>query len=80
MFGAGYRVSRDNTPTDCVTTFGPRSHTLQRVNTFVQDEFALAPGRLWLTVGSKFENNTFTGWQVQPSVSLLANLNEKNTF
>jgi hypothetical protein len=60
MFGAGYRVSRDKTPIDWFATFDPHRRTLQRVNTFVQDEFALMPDRLWLTVGSKFENNTFT--------------------
>jgi iron complex outermembrane receptor protein len=80
MFGTGYRVSRDNTPTEWFGRFDPHRRTLQRINTFVQDEIAVVPGKLLLSIGSKFENNTYTDWQVQPSISLLANLTEKNTL
>jgi iron complex outermembrane receptor protein len=35
---------------------------------FIQDEIALLPDKVLLTVGSKFEHNDFTGYEVQPSV------------
>jgi iron complex outermembrane receptor protein len=45
----------------------------------VQDEVALMPGKLLLALGSKFEKNTFTGLEVQPSVSLLWNRSDRDT-
>jgi iron complex outermembrane receptor protein len=40
-------------------------------SSFVQDEIILAEDRLNLTLGSKFEHNNFTGFEVQPSGRLL---------
>jgi iron complex outermembrane receptor protein len=40
-------------------------------NGFVQDEIALVPGRLMLTLGSKVEDGTQAGFQLQPSARLL---------
>lgn len=40
-------------------------------SSFVQDEVTLAKDRLSLTLGSKFEHNNFTGFEVQPSARLL---------
>jgi len=36
---------------------------------FLQDEISLAP-ELWLTVGSKFEQNSYTGFEYEPSARL----------
>jgi len=41
------------------------------VGAFLQDEIQLAPKKLTLTVGSKFERNSYSGWETQPSVRLL---------
>jgi iron complex outermembrane recepter protein len=79
VFGAGYRISRDNMQPDWFATFDPVQRTQQRVNLFVQDEFSLLPDKLLLTVGSKFEDNTFASWEAQPSASLLWNINDRNT-
>jgi len=38
---------------------------------FLQDEINLLRDRLWLTVGSKFEHNDFTGDEWQPSARML---------
>ena len=80
IFGAGYRVSRDDTPKEWFGRFDPRRRTLQRVNMFAQDEITLVPEKLLLTIGSKFENNTFTNWEVQPSASLLWDLAPKKAI
>ncbi len=77
--GAGYRVSRDNMQEGWYAEFDPLQRTQQRVNLFVQDEIALLPERLLLTVGSKFEHNTFANWEAQPSASLLWNITAKDT-
>jgi iron complex outermembrane receptor protein len=79
VFGAGYRASHDTGSPDSFAHFEPSRRTLQRVNTFVQDEIVLAPDKLLLTIGSKFENNTYADWGVQPSASLLWNITSKDT-
>jgi len=38
---------------------------------FLQDEIKLVADRLWLTLGSKYEHNEFTGNEWQPSARLL---------
>lgn len=38
---------------------------------FVQDQIAIVQNRLWLTLGSKFEHNIFTGWENEPSGRVL---------
>ena len=38
---------------------------------FVQDEIALVPDKLQLTLGTKIEHNDFTGWEIQPTGRLL---------
>jgi iron complex outermembrane receptor protein len=73
VFGVGYRVSTDK------THFVPRSRTLQRGSAFLQDEIAIVPGKLLLTVGSKLEKNTFSAWELQPSASLLWNRGDRDT-
>jgi iron complex outermembrane receptor protein len=49
----------------------PGSRTLELFSAFVQDEITLVPNRLRLTLGSKFEHNDFTGFEIQPSGRLL---------
>ncbi len=41
------------------------------VDGFVQDEIGLVPKRLMLTVGSKLQEGTLAGFQMQPSVRIL---------
>ena len=71
MWGAGYRATSDkvgNTPT---IALNPDNRTVDLFSGFIQDEIALAPDRLRLTLGSKFEQNDFTGFEAQPSGRLL---------
>ena len=71
IWGMGWRLDRDrivNTP-----NVGFDGHGRQVLySAFLQDEFDLIPDTLRLTAGSKLEWNSFTGWEVQPSVRLLA--------
>jgi iron complex outermembrane receptor protein len=77
--GVGYRANKDSHPVKWVASYDPQSRTTQRVSAFVQDEVTLMPGKLLLALGSKFEKNTFTGLEVQPSVSLLWNRSDTDT-
>jgi iron complex outermembrane receptor protein len=47
--------------------FEPRERTSHRVNIFGQDEMRLARG-FFVTLGSKFERNEFTGFEIQPTL------------
>jgi iron complex outermembrane receptor protein len=70
VFGAGHRVvdSRfDAAPGGAF--LDPAERTLTLTNLFVQDQITLAEG-LTLTLGAKFEDNSFTGEEFLPNVRL----------
>jgi iron complex outermembrane receptor protein len=69
VWGAGYRHSRDDVDPGTILTFIPEQRSLTWLNTFVQDEIALSE-RVELTLGTKFERNTYTGWETLPSARL----------
>lgn len=47
-------------------------------STFIQDDIAVIPQQLHLILGSKFEHNGFTGYEVQPNARLLWTPNENH--
>ncbi len=49
----------------------PESVNDQVFSGFVQDELSLIEDRLWLTVGSKFEHNDYSGFEGQPSAKIM---------
>ena len=49
----------------------PKTFTLDRYAGFLQDEFTLIDDQVYFTAGSKFEHNTFAGFQYQPTGRLL---------
>lgn len=68
VFGAGYRhYDGDDFGDGPGFFFDPRTRSSHRFNVFVQDEINVARG-LFITAGSKFERNEFTGVEVQPTV------------
>lgn len=69
IWGLGYRWTQDQTrETDNFdVSMDPADRSTQLFSAFVQDEIAIIPDRLSLTVGSKFEHNDFTGFEFQPS-------------
>ena len=75
VWGLGYRLTTDRTHQHAFTAFLPASHKLSIWSGFVQDEIALFSKRLRLTLGSKFEHNGFTGFEVQPSLRALWSFN-----
>jgi iron complex outermembrane recepter protein len=78
IWGLGYRHSRDKTggPPNAIV-FAPESRALYIASAFVQDQM-----RLWeggeLTIGSKFEHNDITGFEIQPGVRLGWNINPRH--
>src|SRR5205085_9969288 len=75
-----YRVTSDKVGQTQTVTMNPDGRTLNLFGAFLQDEVTLVPERLRLTLGSKFEHNDFTGFEVQPSGRLLWTPRERLTF
>jgi len=71
MLGAGFRLNRDSLGGTDLVSFQPSSRTTQVWQMFLNDDYWLVQDQLRLTVGGKLEHNSYTGWQFQPSVSLL---------
>ena len=80
IWGLGYRVNHDteiNTPT---MAFAADRQTLNLFSGFVQDEIALVKDRLSLTLGSKVEDNGYTGFEFEPGARLLWTPAKHHTF
>jgi iron complex outermembrane receptor protein len=60
--------------------FLPHHLTDQIYSWFLQDEINFLDDRLALTMGSKFEHNNYTGFEVQPSARLLWSGTPRQTF
>ena len=69
VFGAGYRrYDGDDLGDGPGFFFEPRERTSHRLNVFAQDEVRLS-NQVFITVGSKFERNEFTGLEIQPTLA-----------
>jgi iron complex outermembrane receptor protein len=80
LWGLGYRLTQGEVQSTPTLSFDPAQRTDELFSMFVQDEFTLAPEKLALIVGSKFEENNFTGWEVQPNARLRWTPYERHTF
>jgi iron complex outermembrane receptor protein len=67
VWGVGYRSIWDRVDNTFVITLDPDHRRTDLVSAFVQDEITLCPERLRLILGSKFEYNDYTGFEIQPS-------------
>ncbi len=79
-WGLGYRYIEHD-----VSLYQPdfvvlENHKLDLFSAFFQDEITLIPERLKLIIGSKFEDNEFTGFEYQPSARLLWTPNQRLSF
>ena len=70
IWGAGYRFMHDQVDNAAAIAFLPGRRDLQLFSAFAQDEIALVQNQLFLTIGSKFEHNDYSGFEFQPSVRL----------
>ncbi len=79
LWGLGYRFTSDRITESAVIRIHTPSRGDQLFSAFLQDEIPLLTDRLFLTFGSKFEHNDYTGLEVQPSVQLLWRLRPRHT-
>jgi iron complex outermembrane receptor protein len=81
IWGVGARFS----PSEVVQTVPtldliPHNFANNVYSGFVEDEIAIVPNKFSLTVGSKLEHNSYTGFEFQPSIRGLWTITPRQTF
>ena len=79
IWGLGYRYITDHFDNSFSVSFDPRSRNTDLFSGFLQGSYTLFDEHVRLTMGSKFEHNDFTGFEVQPNVRLSIVPNERHT-
>ncbi len=69
--GLTYRSTADNLKNTPWFMYTRPSATTTFIGAFAQDEITLVPETLSVTLGTKIERNSYSGWETQPSVRLL---------
>lgn len=80
LWGAGFRLTGDDLGNTTFATFTPDSRTDRTFSLFVQDRIDLRNNSLYLVLGSKFENNDYTGFEWQPNARLSWLLSDRQTM
>lgn len=68
VWGLGYRYLSDDTQPSSRVAFSPVDQLDRIFSSFLQDEIAIRPESLYLTLGAKLEHNDFTGFTLEPSL------------
>jgi iron complex outermembrane receptor protein len=70
IIGGAYRYSDDNLTGTPLASFTGIGEQTQVFSSFIQDKITLDPKTWFLTLGSKFEHNPYTGFEVEPDARL----------
>jgi iron complex outermembrane receptor protein len=79
-WGGGFRNYSDQFLNPVYWYYTPSNQSLNIYNIFLQDRFTLVPDLLYVTGGIKAENNSYTGWEWQPSGRILFTPDSKDTL
>lgn len=79
IWGLGFRYLADETVAGTLMSVSPDDRVDQIYSAFVQDEISLIDEQLILTLGTKIEHNSYTGFEYQPSARLLWKFFEKQS-
>nr|WP_320014560.1 TonB-dependent receptor [uncultured Desulfobacter sp.] len=71
IWGLRLRHSSDDYSGSKVAVMDPVSTNDLLYSAFIQDEISLLEDKIKLTIGSKFEHNDYTGFEIQPSSRLM---------
>jgi iron complex outermembrane receptor protein len=74
IWGGGYRSIQDRNDATFTVMVIPSQKDYNQFSAFAQDEISLLNKRLHVTVGSKFEHNPFTGFEIQPNVRFVGTI------
>jgi iron complex outermembrane receptor protein len=79
LWGLGHRFIKDSFENSIGISYFPDSNLNYISNAFIQDKIALIHDELYLTLGSKFSINNFTGFEFQPNARLAWTPNDNHT-
>jgi iron complex outermembrane recepter protein len=79
VWGVGYRIAEDKINT-ILNDFIPADKTLQLFSGFVQDQIAIVPEHLELTLGTKVLHNDYTDFEFHPTIRLAWIANNQHTL
>jgi iron complex outermembrane recepter protein len=68
VWGAGYRLTDDSIANPATLAFLPPNTRRHQAGGFIEDQITLVPDRVRVTVGTRLEDNPYTGVEYQPSV------------
>ena len=71
VWGIGHREIRDKFDSSLSFSLDPPGERTRLSSVFLQDEIAIIPEKLYLTLGSRFERSSFAGANVQPTVRVV---------
>jgi iron complex outermembrane receptor protein len=77
-WGLNYRFTQFDIPKNII--FDIPSVSTNLFGSFINDDITIIPEKLNLIVGSKFEHNEFSGFEIQPSVRTIWKPEENHTF
>jgi iron complex outermembrane receptor protein len=79
VWGGGFRSTDSGIAPGYTLSFSQPFRTDRLFSIFVQDEMQVAEN-LWLTLGSKFERNSYTGFDYEPSARLVWTPSRRHAF
>lgn len=68
VWGCGYRFTRDNIDNSISSILIPDRRHDDLWSAFLQDEISFNDDKIKLTIGSKFEHNDYSGFEIQPNI------------
>lgn len=80
IYGADARFLRGNIRNSVFATFTPTRREDYLLSGFIQDDLTVVPDRLHFIAGTKLEQNSYSGFEVEPSARVLYTPNEQNTI
>jgi iron complex outermembrane receptor protein len=80
VWGIEYRYSASHTVGSLIVSLDPPNLNTSLFSSFIQDDITLIPDRLFLTVGTKVEDQYYTGLDALPSVRVAWSPSAKRTL
>jgi iron complex outermembrane recepter protein len=80
VWGVDFRNSSDVSSGSLAASLNPPNLATHLFSSFAQDEVAIVPDRLYVTVGTKIEHDYYTGFSLMPSASVVWTPNGSQTL
>jgi len=79
-WGGHYRLNYNKAINTEFAQYDPQKIAHHFYSGFVRDEITLLPNKLFFTIGTRIDQNDFTGHEIQPNARLAWLPNERNSF